>query len=637
MYRGLEYERIGAFTQRLQTEFPQAQILTKNTPPDSSIFNEIGQYIQISNVKPIPDQPLFQQAMVPAPEKIARFYHVNDVTRFQHDRPVYKGQVDRDNEFKSLWIERTTLDIAQKLPGILRWFEITDRLIFEISVLHFDFLLILYFFVLLRTFLELTPVEFACETMENVGKELSDLIVQYRSDSGRNINPFSMRLQGIIDANVMGGISKYQEAFFNEEFAKSTEGKGQLANVQRLKDLILKQVQILDTALELHGTLAPEGVQPLHNRLLERYSQMKQSLSGMEKIKRQFSESIVNTPLPPLPIEKREMSLGHHSAVNMKYNKNCNIDQHPNYELEDIYTRPMESNGNHVHCNHNQILQRCISNREQVVDVESINENAPPIPIRPKSAGYSSGISESPEIPPKLTIKEGKPLESPHELTTSAPPLPPRAFTTDKRLSNPINCVSPGSVEYQQNDFHISSIATKRGLQKYSVVNISLDDQIEAEHCQFSQHQHYYQQNIDCYGYEQPPQIDFRDSGISTTSQELNNSIIYGELVRSDASAPKECLNINVFKDHSKNSNDNFDTNANEEIMSVDNATSPPPIPRKMTGSMGHGINLNQLDIQSMDAGNENRSVHIPSDQDENDLAIDDYCLPKNSAIKKIE
>lgn len=38
VYRGLEYERIGTFTQRLQTEFSQTQILTKNSPPDKSIL-----------------------------------------------------------------------------------------------------------------------------------------------------------------------------------------------------------------------------------------------------------------------------------------------------------------------------------------------------------------------------------------------------------------------------------------------------------------------------------------------------------------------------------------------------------------------------------------------------------------------
>lgn len=70
IYRGLEYERIGAFTQRLQIEFPQAEILTKNTPPESSIFVEKGQFIQISNVRPIPDQPLFKNTMFPVPGSV---------------------------------------------------------------------------------------------------------------------------------------------------------------------------------------------------------------------------------------------------------------------------------------------------------------------------------------------------------------------------------------------------------------------------------------------------------------------------------------------------------------------------------------------------------------------------------------
>lgn len=43
MYRGLEYERIEAFTQRLQTEFPSAQILTKNSPPSHAILQSDAQ------------------------------------------------------------------------------------------------------------------------------------------------------------------------------------------------------------------------------------------------------------------------------------------------------------------------------------------------------------------------------------------------------------------------------------------------------------------------------------------------------------------------------------------------------------------------------------------------------------------
>ncbi|XP_037943777.1 dedicator of cytokinesis protein 3-like [Teleopsis dalmanni] len=70
VYRGLEYERIGAFTQRLQTEFPTAQILSNNNPPDNSILTASEQYIQISNVRPLGDAQALKTAMVPVPEKI---------------------------------------------------------------------------------------------------------------------------------------------------------------------------------------------------------------------------------------------------------------------------------------------------------------------------------------------------------------------------------------------------------------------------------------------------------------------------------------------------------------------------------------------------------------------------------------
>lgn len=80
---------------------------------------------------------------------------------------------------QTLWIERTVLEIAAPLPGILRWFEVVDRQTEEIP-----------------------PVQYACETMQNVENELRQLITIYTHEPKRNLNPFTMRLQGIIDANV---------------------------------------------------------------------------------------------------------------------------------------------------------------------------------------------------------------------------------------------------------------------------------------------------------------------------------------------------------------------------------------------------------------------------------------------------
>ena len=187
IYRGLEYERIGAFTQRLQTEFPSAHVLTKNTPPTDSILTSELQYIQICNVKSLAEDHCVFDTNLNLSEKIRSYYRVNDVYRFQLDRPVHKGPVDRDNEFRSLWIERTLLFTANKLPGILRWFEVVEQ--------HTE---------------EIPPVQFACETVAAVNKELQQLALLHKAEPRRNINPFTMRLQGVIDANVMGGIAKYQ-------------------------------------------------------------------------------------------------------------------------------------------------------------------------------------------------------------------------------------------------------------------------------------------------------------------------------------------------------------------------------------------------------------------------------------------
>lgn len=224
--------------------------------------------IQICNVKPIPEEGSLGSGAIDVPDRVIAFYLVNDVRKFTFDRPMHRGQVDRENEFKSLWIERTTLMTEAKLPGILPWFEVIDR----------------------RSEL-LAPVQYACETMQSVERELRRLIVQYTAEPKKNINPFSMRLQGIIDANVMGGITKYQEAFLTTEFAR--QNPDMVPHVNKLKNLILDQMSVLESGLQLHGEIAPSGVQPLHKRLIERFTQLKRSLGPLTRQRLLHQDSII--------------------------------------------------------------------------------------------------------------------------------------------------------------------------------------------------------------------------------------------------------------------------------------------------------------------------------------------------------
>uniref|UniRef100_A0A673GYY7 Dedicator of cytokinesis protein 4-like n=1 Tax=Sinocyclocheilus rhinocerous TaxID=307959 RepID=A0A673GYY7_9TELE len=124
--RGHDYERLEAFQQRMLNEFPHAIAMQHANQPDQTIYQAEAQYLQIYAVTPIPDsQDVLQRDGVP--DNIKSFYKVNHIWRFRYDRPFHKGTKDKENEFKSLWVERTTLTLVQSLPGISRWFEVERR------------------------------------------------------------------------------------------------------------------------------------------------------------------------------------------------------------------------------------------------------------------------------------------------------------------------------------------------------------------------------------------------------------------------------------------------------------------------------------------------------------------------------
>ncbi|NXQ56330.1 DOCK4 protein, partial [Anthoscopus minutus] len=183
--RGHDYERLEAFQQRMLNEFPHAIAMQHANQPDETIFQ--AEDLQIYAVTPIPEnQEVLQRDGIP--DNIKSFYKVNHIWRFRYDRPFHKGTKDKENEFKSLWVERTTLILVQSLPGISRWFEVEKREVVEMS-----------------------PLENAIEVLENKNQQLRTLISQCQTRQMQNINPLTMCLNGVIDAAVNGGVARYQE------------------------------------------------------------------------------------------------------------------------------------------------------------------------------------------------------------------------------------------------------------------------------------------------------------------------------------------------------------------------------------------------------------------------------------------
>uniref|UniRef100_A0A671TBV4 Dedicator of cytokinesis protein 5-like n=1 Tax=Sinocyclocheilus anshuiensis TaxID=1608454 RepID=A0A671TBV4_9TELE len=243
IYRGKEYEWLEDFSLKLlKSQFPNAVKMTSTSPPGDNICNSPGQHIQCFTVKPVLNlSSQFKDKELP--EQILNYYRTNEVEKFQYSRPFRKGEKDPDNEFATMWIERSTYITAYRFPGILKWFEVKSMSVEEIS-----------------------PLDNAIETMELANEKLSNLVQQQACDRSLAVHPLSMMLNGIVDPAVMGGFSNYEKAFFTEAYMK--KNPDHLERIEVLKHLIALQIPLLDEGIRIHGEKSTEQLKPLHNRLV---------------------------------------------------------------------------------------------------------------------------------------------------------------------------------------------------------------------------------------------------------------------------------------------------------------------------------------------------------------------------------
>uniref|UniRef100_A0A8B9NDW9 Dedicator of cytokinesis protein 2 n=1 Tax=Accipiter nisus TaxID=211598 RepID=A0A8B9NDW9_9AVES len=267
IYRGKEYERREDFEMRLLSPFPNAEKLKSTSPPGEDITSSPGQYIQCFTVQPVEEAKVrFKDRSIP--EQITNFYKANHVQKFSYSRPFKKGPKDPDNEFATMWIERTTFVTAYPLPGILRWFAVTSTTTTIIS-----------------------PLENAIETMMKTNEKIMSEINRHQNDPSLPVNPLSMLLNGIVDPAVMGGFAKYETAFFQESYLQEhPEDEG---NIEKLKDLIAWQTPLLAEGIRIHGRKVTEDLRPFHERMEQCFVQLRAKVESQYGVREMVSARVV--------------------------------------------------------------------------------------------------------------------------------------------------------------------------------------------------------------------------------------------------------------------------------------------------------------------------------------------------------
>ncbi|XP_063703271.1 dedicator of cytokinesis protein 1 isoform X2 [Culicoides brevitarsis] len=250
IYRGAECEKLESFNTRLQRQHPKAELLQNLEIPGRDIQDAKVQYIQAVAVKPIPSEKLkiLQDKFVH--ENIANFYKSNNVQKFELRRPYYAEGFAKD-DVAGLWVDRMIMETATPLPNILKSSLITNVTITKVS-----------------------PIQNAIETMEKENKSLRELVVKYSVNPNAPIQQLSMKLNGVVEAAVMGGLKVYENAFLSEEY--SAKNPRDYSEVQKLKDLIANQMPLLQNLVTIHKELTSKSndLQNFHKNIEEKFNKM---------------------------------------------------------------------------------------------------------------------------------------------------------------------------------------------------------------------------------------------------------------------------------------------------------------------------------------------------------------------------
>nr|XP_013809071.1 PREDICTED: dedicator of cytokinesis protein 2 [Apteryx mantelli mantelli] len=428
IYRGKEYERREDFQAQLMSQFPSVEEMTTTSAPGEDVKNSPGQYIQCFTVQPVlEEQPRFKNKAVP--DQIINFYKSNNVQRFHYSRPVRKGSVDPENEFASMWIERTSFVTAYKLPGILRWFEVVSMSQTTIS-----------------------PLENAIETMSTTNEKILMMINQYQSDENLPINPLSMLLNGIVDPAVMGGFAKYEKAFFTDEYIRDHPEDQEKLN--RLKDLIAWQIPFLGAGIKIHEKRVSDNLRPFHDRMEECFKHLKVKVEkqyGARELP-DFDDKRVGRPRSMLR-SYRQLSVISLASMNSDCSTPNKIASE-SFELEVVLSKPVksESEENALQINpHPEVKMRRSKKRTKRSSVVFADEKtAPDISVsdmKSLSRKYEfmsdTNLSEHVAAPQKTSVLKqmssvSRSMPTIPGLTLSVSPAAPEETIASHRLSQPV-------------------------------------------------------------------------------------------------------------------------------------------------------------------------------------------------------
>ncbi|KAJ3107837.1 hypothetical protein HDU97_003185 [Phlyctochytrium planicorne] len=273
----------------------QRTTATSSTFEAANIFLQSDiTYIVEPDLDPNPDGAFSRAHSIldKLPEPIRSYYLSNEIEMFSFSRPFKKPLPDAPKndpatEFMELWTEKTLLFTADSFPCLDRRSEVIKSYTIELS-----------------------PIENAVITVRAKNRQLLGLEKKYEAmaiaqlgssassggskrssgsaalagavtpllSGSRNVNTFTMALNGAVDAPVNGGVPMYRKAFLSESYRKSHASNSGL--IEMLEKCIEEQVVIIQRCLAIHDIIVPSQMRPLHENLIQGKASSQKEFQG---------------------------------------------------------------------------------------------------------------------------------------------------------------------------------------------------------------------------------------------------------------------------------------------------------------------------------------------------------------------
>lgn len=123
---------------------------------------------------------------------------------------------------------------------------------------------------------QISPLQYAIETMQLTNRIIRDLVIAHIDNRELPINPLSLKISGVVDAAVMGGLAKYEEAFLTAGYLQRHPDS--VHEREHLKSLIADQIPLLEVALRVHRAKASPDLAPLQEQLETCFAKMQASV-----------------------------------------------------------------------------------------------------------------------------------------------------------------------------------------------------------------------------------------------------------------------------------------------------------------------------------------------------------------------